>query len=241
MYLIADDEARYHLSKIFRQQFEYAPRLHNTSAGETLVLDWPKGVPESAHKLIQVLLQHPALPVSGLGNLNLALALDRYKVAEPGADQLQNTRTGAAINDLKYYRKPSPAMLSARSEFNYLANALADVVRMHPAYADAQVVTSVPGSDGSGESLGEQLGQAIARKTHKHYVRTIGPVRSARKGLNPPNVKGQFRLPHTIEGSCIAVDDVLWQGMSLNETARAARNAGATEVLGIVAAKTMRN
>ncbi|MCX2966289.1 hypothetical protein [Gordonia aquimaris] len=243
MYLIADDASRYHLSHLFREQFEYAPRLEITSAGETLVLDWPYGVPEDAHRLVKVLLNHPAIPLAGLGNLNLAIALDRYKTIDTRlpASKWSNTRSGQAINDLKYQRQTPTAMLRLDPDFSYLANALSDVVRRHPAYSRASVVTSVPGANGTGVSLGEQLGRAVARKTGKPFVTALGPLRGPRKGDNPPDVTGTFSFEDQICGSCIVVDDVLWTGMSQNETARAARAVGATEVFGLAAAKTMRN
>lgn len=242
MYLIAADTARYHLSNRFRDDFSYEPRLEHTRYGETLRISWPNGVPQAASELLELLTRRIALPLDGLGSLNLAIALDRYKIAERGVppSQWSNTRIGADISYLKYHRPPA-RRFEQEQEFAPLVEELAEVLVKHPAYAEAPTLVGVPGSQGGGESLSEALAERLALRTGKNLAIAYCPPHPPWKGSNPPSLSGKVSIESKINGPSVVIDDVVRTGHSLNETALAARRAGATHVYGLVAAKTMRS
>ncbi|MGX7696002.1 phosphoribosyltransferase [Gordonia polyisoprenivorans] len=242
MYLIADDSARYHLSHLYRSHFEYESRLMNTSAGETLRLYWSDGVPTAAQELLELLTRRMAVPLEGLGNLNLVLALDRYKIVDGGVSptEWKDTRVGSAISYLKY-RKPRSRSFDQTPEFSELVEDLVETVRRHPAYNSASAIVSAPGSRGFGTSLAEEITRQISIRTGKKLFTANCLPHAPRKGIDAPDLSGKISIMSHITEACIVVDDVLHTGHTLDETARAARNAGAQAVYGIVAAKTMRS
>lgn len=242
MYLISADTARYHLSHVFRTQFDYEERLEQTSAGETLRLYWSEGVPIGAENLLELLTRRIALPLDGLGHLNLLLALDRYKIVDPEVhpNNWMDSKTGSAVNYLKY-RKPRALRYSYEPEFKYLVDNMAEAIERHPSYSHATTLVSAPGSKETGSSLAEALTAQLADVTGKRMEYVSCPPHEPRKGPNPPNLAGTMSLTSLVSGTCIVIDDVLRTGHTLNETARAARSAGAAAVYGLVAAKTMRS
>lgn len=241
MYLIAADSARYHLSHVFRDRFEYQAS-EQTPSGEARELSWHDGVPVEAEHLLELLTRRIALPVEGLGHLNLILALDRYKIIDPTVrpDDWRNTKIGSAVNYLKY-QKPWGLAYSREPEFKTLLDPLVEAIERHPKYYSTTTILSAPGSKGPGTSLAEALSAELARITGKTLVHASCPPHAPRKGLNPPDLAGLMSVDTVISGDCIVFDDVLHTGHTLNETARAASVAGATNVYGLVAAKTMRS
>ena len=115
------------------------------------------------------------------------------------------------------------------------------VALRHPNLLRAETIVGVPGHTATGTSVAELLAQSVAERTGKRYVRTFAPSRPERKGQNRRSVEGMFSIRSTLAGDCIVVDDVMLSGATLDETARAARSAGADRVFGLVAAKTLRD
>ncbi|MGC5258210.1 DEAD/DEAH box helicase [Gordonia sp. DT218] len=239
--LRGSDSAIAQITSLFREQFNYPPDSY-TAEGDELRLDWPCGVSTGCRHLAKILTEYVALETRQMSHVDLAVAIDWYKVLDPllEPDEWENTITGERINILKY-RKPDSRAAEHSPEFLALSTSLTAVARRHPAFASAEVILSVPGSSGIGRSLGEQLAKSVATNTGKHLVQTWGPTRPQSKGLNRPNLDGLFRVNEPLTGSCIVVDDVFLSGQTLDETARAACAAGAGRVVGLVAAKTMRS
>jgi predicted amidophosphoribosyltransferase len=67
------------------------------------------------------------------------------------------------------------------------------------------------------------------------------PAKNADSTERIEAIKDKFFLPFDLNGhSGLVVDDVFKSGTSMNETARAARVAGAVSVNGIVTVRTMK-
>lgn len=203
-------------------------------------LHWPGGFPSGAKELISLLQTALVLPTGHDGRLDLAMALDWYKVLDPAVAPTEwaNTEAGDLVNKAKYWVS-SPSIRRAAAD--RLIELLSAAVGRHPAYRDASSVVSVPGSKGDGNSIGEYIASHVAQQTGKELVMTTGPAREPRKGGGGTAcvLDGQFTLPTMIEGACIIVDDVYRSGITMRATALAARGAGATAVYGLSAAKTI--
>lgn len=240
MHLRADDIAREHLLWGFKGQFTYAPRAY-TANGELLCLDWEFGVPDDCRRIAAVLTKNIALQLNQMSSVDLGVANDWYKIRDPFVDSysLQNTRSGECINKLKY--RTFGGAVTKTAEFSFLSDAMFRMAVRHPNLLRAETIVGVPGHTATGTSVAELLAQSVAERAGKRYVRTFAPSRPARKGQNRRSVEGMFSIRSTLAGDCIVVDDVMLSGATLDETARAAREAGADRVFALVAAKTLRD
>lgn len=126
-----------------------------------------------------------------------------------------------------------------------LAAELSDVIRRHPTYNAADAIVLVPGS--TPRRFGERLASAVSKNTGKPLLRTKA-VHAERLEAKNAEIAGSADLASkfTIEGgdvegrSVVIVDDVYKTGRTMRAVAKVARAAGATEVYGLVGARTMR-
>jgi hypothetical protein len=217
-----------HLQYCFPGQFEERDVPAERADEFDKCLQWRNGVPDAARELIDLLTEGLVLP-TGDNMLDLAIALDWYKIIEDGVDPMdwKNTPPGQLVAKAKYYSSPTTAMIS-------------DAIQRHPPLRDSLYLVSVPGSRGDGQSVGERIAASVADATGKVLIKTVGPQREPRKaGGSSSGLDGLFSLPTSIDGPCVVVDDVYKSGKTLRATALAARQAGATAVYGVVAAKTL--
>ncbi len=168
------------------------------------------------------------------------LALDLYKVPQPNVDPMDwsNTPAGDLIYRYKYWDAPASA-----GALEDLRAQLSRVIRDHPSLRKADVIISIPGQDARVIGHGERLAQAVAEDVGMPFRRTTGlyAVREPAKHgfrLQPEHVavSGDLFLENVI-----IVDDVFRSGGSMGTVARKATEAGALDVFGLVAAKTLRN
>lgn len=201
----------------------------------THAIHFPDGVPDGLAELLERLQDWVTL--TGREEVNLGMSVDWFK--QPDADgDLVVTEMGRRINYTKYAPYPNGSgSVKARRE---LHDAMVDLIENHPVYASTAVVTSPPGSAGDGNSFGERLGRTLARKTDKKYIPTTGPARSPQKEEGERVVRDDFVLTESISERILIIDDVFHTGTTLDATARAARGAGATEVITLTAARTLR-
>jgi predicted amidophosphoribosyltransferase len=143
------------------------------------------------------------------------------------------------VNMAKYYGHPDA--------FNDLVDSLAHVITEHPMYAGADFIVAAPGHKNSVRSFGEQLAEAVAKKVAKPIVRptTASTERPAAKereqGAAARSLEGEFSFGNEVAGRVLViVDDVCRSGGTMSAIAKAARDAGAVSVLGLVGAQTMR-
>jgi adenine/guanine phosphoribosyltransferase-like PRPP-binding protein len=197
------------------------------------------GLTEDAKRVI--LLLKRVLTLTAKPGLDAAIALDFYKDTSSHEDpnKWKDTGAGAMVNFAKYYGHPDA--------FDDLADALARVILEHPLYAGAELIVAPPGHKTQRKSFGEQLAEAVAKRVGKPVIRpaTASAERPAAKereqGAAAQNLEGEFSFGGEVAGRApIIVDDVCRSGGTMTAIARAARSAGAVNVLGLVGAQTLR-
>jgi len=169
--------------------------------------------------------------------LALALALDFYKVPPEGdSNEWTNTAAGSLVNH-KYWKTN---LYQAAQALDVLAGHLGRIMDAHPWYKAAEVVVSIPGSE---HKFGETLAARVASNCGKQLVcaqrlaQSQGPAKMghASSDLQP------FGLAGPVGGKeVVIVDDVYKSGITMRSVASAASALGASRVLGLVGARTMR-
>ncbi|MBC6447611.1 ComF family protein [Actinokineospora xionganensis] len=202
---------------------------------------------EELKEFLDLLRKILVLWVRGSSDLDGAVALDFYK--KPSATdptQLENTPTAELIRTIKGYRSCDNAevMRAGRA----LCDDLYEVVMQHPWLNRADRILPVPGHSRSGppsasvrlgaalhHDLGIPLTQIYTRHEHRTSAKDM-KLLSERTAL-----LGEFRIRENLEDkSVLIVDDIYHTGCTMAGVARAARHAGATTILGLVAARVIR-
>lgn len=215
----------------------YRPKTLTEKGREkwTHALYFPEGVPQRVADLCNDLTEWLTIPQSQ--SIDFSLSFDWYK--QPGDDgDLVLTRAGQLISWTKYAKYPQGS--SSRQARKDLLEALAGMIESHPLLAAAEVVSSPPGSNGDGASFGEHLGSDVAAKTRRRFVPMNGPARAPQKEEIVRDVRDDFDLTEVVHGPVLLIDDVFHTGVTLESAARAARRAGATSVVTLTAARTLR-
>lgn len=196
---------------------------------------FPDGVPQEVADLCNNLTEWLSIPNSP--DIDISLSLDWYK--QPNDDgELVHTPAGTLIYRTKYATEPTWS--SSRQARRDLLAAMSDLIVAHPLFAVAAVISSPPGSKGDGQSFGEQLGRDVAARVGLPFVPMHGPARAPQKEEIVRKVRDDFELNEVVRGSVILIDDVFHTGVTLESAARAARRAGASVVLALTAARTLR-
>ncbi|MGB8198172.1 MAG: hypothetical protein WCF33_00490 [Pseudonocardiaceae bacterium] len=179
--------------------------------------------------------------------LDLVLALDWYKEPVDGVPAIgwPNTKTGELVSRGKYLYKTDGDR--QRQVGLLLTRTMSVVIQGHPLLRKADIVLDVPGHDVERVSFGSRMAATVARdfKLPKIRVKVRDKFRAEAKSVDPAQrariLAGQFSIAHDLHGhTALIVDDVFQSGVSMGETARAARAAGANRVLGICAVRTLR-
>lgn len=171
--------------------------------------------------------------------LDTILALDFYKRPDPAVPQVewQNTTAGGLCNRLKFWKGDPAAQAEAAFE---LVHRLSRAIGRHPLYNVAELLVVVPSTrSGVSESLGQEVATEL-RRPYQIARETTGAAWQAKAGTD-----GQPPRHYTVTGgvagrSVIVIDDVYRSGSSMRGVGAACRRAGATRVLGLVAARTLR-
>lgn len=197
--------------------------------------DWDMSVPNTVVACAELLKQ--VLTMGRLQHTTTALALDWYK--NPPTEQepfWSNTAAGELVYRAKYWSEGQDAR-NARSDISTKMKA---VIELHPTLAAIPTVVTVPGSKADFNSFGERLARHIASVTAKEVVQTLtrSGAREPRKGGGEVALTGEFVMPNSLSGPVLIIDDVFMSGTSMDATALAARQAGATDVYGLAIAKT---
>lgn len=156
-----------------------------------------------------------------------------------------NSVVGDLVNRGKYRYRLDDA--KQKEVGRTLVDLVCDVVTRHPLMQGVDVILDVPGHDASQVSFGSRMAATVARDLNKQRVRVRSrdEFRTPSKNLDPVQradvISNRFYVESAIEGGiALVVDDVFRSGDSMNETARAALEAGASAVYGICAVRTMR-
>lgn len=169
--------------------------------------------------------------------LDAILAIGVYSdEADPEAGKRHRRRTdvGARLNQAKY----GAGAHTADEAFAALSEGLILIASAHPACAGATAVVATPGSDMGGESFSERLARDVALGLDVKLVtvqsrfakRTAAKQRQTQRS-------GDYKIAADLAGDhVLVVDDVVATGSTLGAVAQAARSAGATTCVGLVAA-----
>jgi Phosphoribosyl transferase domain len=243
-------------SEVARQVQAAAPEYQSCSLGpDAIAKGWthllfvPQAVPRppsvrpEIRQLLTLLTEIVSVPISP--TVDFALALDWYKKPE-GEDPYAwpNTEVGDLVSAGKYrYRyQAEPQAVAGRA----LTDRLCDAIGRHVVLRGASIVLDVPGHDGQRVSFGSRLAAAVARSWDLPMSRvgTKSAFRPESKNLGGAQqslLQDEFVVDEVVRGqSVLIVDDVIRSGVSMAAVGKAARAAGARQILGICATRTMR-
>lgn len=203
-------------------------------------LYFPQGPGPDARVLFNLLKEVLSVRVR---QLDVALVLDWYQI--PPDENNPEWRKTKPIGELryraKYYGRYTPRLMhQAREE---LAEHMGDLITRHPLYARADYLLAAPGHDRQTVSCSEDLTDLLSQATGVSAVRTdtTYSVREQAKGEDSVDLTGSFFFDQDLsEASVIVVDDCIKSGRTMTEMGRAARAAGAAQVLGLAPVRTMR-
>lgn len=202
----------------------------------TCVFHFPEGIPEDVKSLCKNLESWLTIP-NRIG-IDLTLSLDWY--TQPGdSDELDHTPTGRLIHHTKHASHPDWS--HSREDRRIMLDLMSKAIVNHPLLEPASVVSSPPGSSGDGNSFGELLGSDVANKIGKKFIPMEGPAREQQKEASFREVRDDFELSQAVDGSVILVDDVYRSGATMESAAAAALREGASSVMALTVARTIRN
>lgn len=175
-----------------------------------------------------------------LGNdLICSLCLDYHRHAWTADPVMrtppQATDTGNLVISEKYEGR-HPEDRAERDALRALATRLAIIVKCNPAYDHASAIAIVPGST---RDFSKRLGEQVAELTGKPGI-LLRWSPEIIDGYTTSEVGGiALEVPSPVSGRVIVLDDVYRTGRTLNAAARALREAGAQQVLGLTATCTI--
>jgi hypothetical protein len=182
-------------------------------------------------------------------DLTETVALSLHTETSP-AGGIQRSSIGQLVYEAKAYDRMKHPGNQAKARD--LAERMADLVRRHPTYRQADLLVSVPGSNSEKaydlpvflcQELSQRLNilapQGVVRKTRES--KPMKDFRTLQEKID--NVEGVFQADEQeVRGKkVLLVDDIYQTGFSINEVGRALKMAGAQFVLGLVATKTMQD
>lgn len=226
---------------------DYSPRQlpPNLPVTWTHVFRSPGALRSDVAELLVVL--GAILTLSCPVTLDFVLALDWYKQPVDGipSTDWKNTETGELVYLGKHRYKTDGDRQGEVGRL--LMRKVSAVIQGHPLLRKADVILDVPGHDTERVSFGSRMAATVGRdfEIPRIRVKARDKFRAEAKSLDRSQraevLAGQFSIAHDLQGqTALVVDDVFHSGASMGETARAARDAGANQVLGICAVRTRR-
>ena len=216
----------------------------NDDPGGQHVIDWrlpkvdalqPAALRPVVEQLSNVVIVAPQMH----SEISCTISLDyhRYAWAPDSAVRIPpvTTETGHLVISGKYGRK-EPQDRVGPDAVNVLANKLAMVVKLNPAYSGASAIAIVPGSS---RDFSNRLGAQVAKLTG---VRSVLLQRSPKESGNSNASEATqmlFNAPSPVKGCVIVLDDVYRTGKTLDLAATALKESGAQQVLGLTATCTI--
>jgi predicted amidophosphoribosyltransferase len=121
------------------------------------------------------------------------------------------------------------------------------VVEAHVLLSRADVIVNVPGHDRARVSFGGRLASSVAARRGLPIVTVVArsefrpEAKSVEVARRAALLRNEFSVHQDLSGACaLIVDDVFRSGTSMAAVARVVRGAGAIEVSGVCAVRTMR-
>jgi adenine/guanine phosphoribosyltransferase-like PRPP-binding protein len=179
------------------------------------------------------------------GSLDFAIALDWFNKIDDGAIS-DLTDLADHVHRAKHLYTPHCDVEKLKHVGGAVVDELAEFVGQHPLLKGVDAIAAPPGHDPNVLSFGSRVAAGVAQRRSVPLVRCTSPqelrapARSLAFSARAGALGGQFRCPHDVSGQRILiVDDVYASGATVEETARALRAAGASQVVSIAAIRTM--
>jgi hypothetical protein len=186
-----------------------------------------------------------ALTVPCGGSLDFAIALDWFNKIDNGATA-GLTNFADLVHRGKHLYTPLGDVQNLRGVGCAVVDEIAEFVGQHPLLKAVDAIAAPPGHDPTTLSFGSRVAAGVAKRRNIPLVRCASPqefrapIRSLAFSARAQALGGQFRCPDDVSGQRILiVDDVYASGATAEETARALRAAGASQVVSIAAIRTM--
>jgi predicted amidophosphoribosyltransferase len=252
-YEVAADEAGHVVSlcgpvEVARQVLASAPGYQpmGGAGGWTHTLTNPDPIRPDTARLLGLLTTVLSLPPPA--DVDLALALDWYKIPRQNVDPhaWPNTAVGDLVYRGKYVHRFD---IDQQGDIGRLLVArIADVIEAHGSLARADVVVNVPGHDRARMSFAGRLASSVAARhgLPRVTVATRSEFRPEAKSVDVVRraalLRHEFSVHEDLVGArALIVDDVFQSGTSMAAVAAVIRGAGAVEVYGLSAVRTMRS
>ena len=215
--------------------------LWTLTTEETFWVDATEDDVDELKSLLRLLSQHVTIQDS----LDESHALALHNL--PVEDEWRRTNMGKLVNRAKdYYGESAWRDTKATLE---ICDHIVEFIQTHPRYNSANAIAPAPSSN-PGKTL--TLPGAVARAVSKHLSKQLFVPRRARaipsqKDYDDAEAEGSREdlqaesvvVDESLEGmTIVAIDDLYESGGTLNEVARACRDAGARAVLGLAMTKT---
>src|SRR5262245_18526102 len=179
------------------------------------------------------------------GSLDFAIALDWFNKVVDGA-VADLTDLADLMHRGKHLYTPLGDVENLKEVGGAVVDEIAEFVGHHPLLKNVDAIAAPPGHDPKVLSFGSRVAAGVAKRRNIPLVRCTSrqelrsPARSLAFSARAGALGGQFRCPDEVSGQRILiVDDVYASGATVEETARALRAAGASEVVSIAAIRTM--
>lgn len=186
-----------------------------------------------------------ALTVPCGDSLDYAIALDWFNNVVDGA-VADLTNLADLVHRAKHLYGPLGGVENLKQVGGAVVDELAEFIGQHPLLKDVDAIAAAPGHDPGVLSFGSRVAAGVAQRRNLPLVRCTAPqerrapARSLAFSARPGALGGQFRCPDDVSGqSILIVDDVYASGATVEETARALRAAGASQVASVAAIRTM--
>jgi hypothetical protein len=178
-------------------------------------------------------------------SLDFAIALDWFNKVVHGA-VADLTDLADLVHRAKHLHTPLGDVENLKQVGGAVVDELAGFVGQHPVLKSVDAIAAPPGHEGNVLSFGSRVAAGVAQRRNIPLVRCTSPqelrapARSLAFSARAGALGGQFRCPEDVSGQRILiVDDVYASGATVEETARALRAAGASQVISVAAIRTM--
>lgn len=199
--------------------------------------------PPGGPSVVEALLSLISKTLTIEDSLDESHALAYHKDQDEATGGLKPSSLGKLVRTAKYDRLRRPR--------ERIGEALVDFIRIHPRYARADAIACVPAHEASRTAgLAGRLVNQMAETLEQTQIQIARIVtRSPQKEITDEdrqagvrkrlaNQRRSMRVDDQMDGlSIIVIDDLYGSGGTMQEAARALREAGATEVLGLAVTK----